>query len=335
MKRLVLALPLVAILVCWSGIAVGQGYDLLSTGGGTQDNLSSLGLGTVTFQGVPLPSSAGVGSADTIVWRENPIPSPGGYINIQVVALHLESTGTVTCGSSSLCGSYYGQPVNVHATINQVTSIIPLSQLPQPDPLSASTGQMQVFASTFNTTSLTIQADLIVLPAGGVLGTTKPVFTTPMPSDNMTSSGNQWMTTAPPGYPASPNFPAGGFYVDTVGAPHVFAALTSGVFRFSLYGLGLLLFGLSVMKVRSGVAGGRISLRPAYLLSLAAITWFLAWKTNSFAFPMIAHAKAICETQSSTHWVEEYGVVVEHVVQTAGCSPLSITATTSSSVAMH
>jgi hypothetical protein len=108
-------------------------------------------------------------------------------------------------------------------------------------------------------------------------------------------------------------------------------ALTSGVLRGSLYGLGFLLLGISVIRIRSGVANGQINLRPAYLLGLAAIVWFLAWRTNSFAFPTVAHAIARCETGSTSVWIKEGGVWVVHVVQTAGCSPLSISTTASTS----
>jgi len=87
--------------------------------------------------------------------------------------------------------------------------------------------------------------------------------------------------------------------------------------------------GLAVFKIRSGVATGRLNLRPMYLLGFAAIAWFLAWRSNSFAFPMVAQAKAICAPHSASVWVDEGGYYVIHVVQTANCALLSTTTTAS------
>jgi hypothetical protein len=66
-------------------------------------------------------------------------------------------------------------------------------------------------------------------------------------------------------------------------------------------------------------------LRPAYLLALAAIACFLGWRSGSFAFPMIAHAKAVCASQGPvTVPVKEGGITVYHTVQTANnCIPLN------------
>jgi hypothetical protein len=342
MKRIAwLATVVVGLLVGCSGIVAAQcagnvnpgGYDLLSTGSGTQDNLSSAGLGTVTFQGVALPSSAEAGTADTIVCRITPLPNPippgGATLQIQIVALSLESAGTVICNNSH-CGSYSGKAVTVYATINQTNGVIPITQLPQPDALTPSTGSMTVYPNdTFNTNGTTVQADLIVVPLGDPV-TSTPIFTTPMPSDTISASGSSWTTTPPPGYPTSQTFPPGGFYVNSfVGSPLFAALITSRAIRGTLYGLSLLLVGLAVFKIRSGVATGRLNLRPMYLLGFAAIAWFLAWRSNSFAFPMVAQAKAICAPHSASVWVDEGGYYVIHVVQTANCALLSTTTTAS------
>jgi hypothetical protein len=311
----------------------GGGYDLLQTPSGSTDDLSTIGLGKVTFQGVPLPSVAEVGTADTIVQRQNAIPNPipqtGACIPIQIVALYLQSTGTVICNNSQ-CGSYTGQPVTVYATINQVQSIIPTSQLPQYDTLNASTGTMTVFPNyAFNTNGTTIQADLIVVPPGSPVTATK-IFSTPMPADSISASGSSWTTTEPAGYPNSPYFPSGGFYVNSFAGSPMFASLiTSRIAQGLLYGLGLLLVGISIVKIRSGVASGRLNLRPVYLLGLAAVAWFVAWRSSNFVFPMVAQAKAVCASHSVSVWVNEGGTYVVHVIQTANCSPLSTTATAS------
>jgi hypothetical protein len=280
-----------------------------------------------------LPAVAGVGTADTIVQRQNaipyPIPQGGACIPIQIVALYLQSTGTVTCNNSH-CGSYSGKAVTVFATINQVQSIIPTSQLPQPDTLTASTGTMTVYSNnTFNTNGTTVQADLIVVPPGSAV-TATPIFTTPMPADTISASGSSWTSTEPPGYPNSSNFPSGGFYVNSfASSPLVASLITSHLAQGLLYGLGLLLVGISIVKIRTGVSSGRLNLRPVYLLGLAAIAWFVAWRSSSFVFPMVAQAKAVCAPHSVSVWVNEGGTYVVHVIQTANCSPLNTTTTSS------
>jgi len=89
--------------------------------------------------------------------------------------------------------------------------------------------------------------------------------------------------------------------------------------------LAFLLVGLAVLKTRTGINGGRLNLRPAYLLVLAVIACFLGWKSGSFAFPMVAHAKAVCASPGPvTVWVKEGGTYVKHTIQTAGCTPQSV-----------
>jgi hypothetical protein len=339
MKRITWFVAVVTLIAGCSGIAAAQcanntnpgGFDLLQTPSGSTDNLGSIGLGTVTFQGVPLPSVAGVGQADTIVCRITPLTYPisgeGENLNIQIVALLLQSVGTVICDNTSHCGSYYGQPVTVYATINQTDGIIPTTQLPEPDYpkyISPSTGSMTVFSNdTFNTNGTTIQADLIVVPPGDAV-TATPIFTTPMPSDSISATGSSWSSTAPADYPVSTNFPPGGFYVNSYASSSVLRVIKviRGA-KIFLYGLALFLVGIAVLKIRNGVSNGRLNLRPAYMFAFAAIACFLAWKSGSFAFPMVAHAKAVCvSTGPVTVQVKEGGVTVNHTVQTANnCAP--------------
>jgi hypothetical protein len=184
---------------------------------------------------------------------------------------------------------------------------------------------MTVYSNgTFNTNGTTVQADLLVVPPGDAV-TATTIFTTPMPADTISASGSSWTSTAPAGYPTPPSFPPGGFYVNSfasAGVSVVRAMFTSGALKWSLYGLGLLFVGIAMLKIRTNAGHGRINLRPAYLLGLAALFCFLAWRSGSFVFPMIVHAKAVCATQGPvTVWVNENGTYVKHTIQTASCTP--------------
>lgn len=342
MKQMIWLLTVAVLLLGCSGLAAAQcagnntnnvgGYDLLQTSSGTQDNLTSLGLGTVTFSGVPLQVD-GVGTADTIVCRitllPNPIPASGATLNIQVVALLLSGNAIYTNSNNQT------QNVTVYATINQTqnasgTYAIPLSQLPVPDQsqLQASTGTMTVASTgTFNTNSLNIQADLIVVPQGAAV-TATPIFTAPMPADTIFSSGSTWTTMAPSGYPNSSTFPSGGFYVNEPGAGASALLIIGRFARALLYGSGLILVGIAIMKVRSSIRGGRLTLRPVYLLGIAAIAWFLAWKSGKLIFPNIAHAEiccfpevVVCTPRTTNVWVNEGGgrFVVHQIVGAVSC----------------
>jgi hypothetical protein len=331
MKRITWFVTLAALLVSCSGLAAAQcagqagaGFDLLQTTSGTQDINPSSSLSAITFTGVPLPGG-GAGTADTVVCRidalPNPIPSTGALVHIQIVGLQLKGDST-----------YNGQAVTVYATINQTKDStgaykIPLSQLPQPDAVNASNGTMTVFPNgTFNTNSLNIQADLIVVSQGGNV-TDTPIAHMPMNSDTISSSGSTWTTTAPAGYPNSTLFPSGGFYVNQPAGGGGLAAsiITSRIFRGSLFGLGLLLVGIAVLKIRSSVKAGQLSMQPVYLMGLAVLAWFVGWKTSKIAFPTIAHAAAIpistCAPHTVSAWINEGGgQFVVHKIVTAVCS---------------
>lgn len=323
MKRMIWFVTMASLLLGCSWPAAAQcagnntsnvgGYDLLQTMSGTQDDLSSLGLGTVSFSGIPLPGAVG-GTADTVVCRitplPNPIPAGGATLNIQVVALLLSGNTT-----------YQNQNVTVYATINQTNNAtgayaIPLSQLPVPDQsqLQASTGTMTVASNgTFNTNSLNIQADLIVVPQGQPV-TATPIFTAPMPADTISSSGSTWTTTAPSGYPNSSTFPPGGFYVNQPGTGGAALRITTRFLPTLLYVLSLILVGLAIMKVRSGIHDRRLTLRPAYLLAVAALACFLGWKSSQLFFPNIVRAKVccfpavtVCTPRTTNVWVNEGG----------------------------
>jgi hypothetical protein len=342
MKRITWFLALAALLIGCAGLAgaqcagqAGGGFDLLQTTSGTQDTNPSSSLSSITFTGVPLPSG-GVGTADTIVCRidplPNPIPSGGATIHIQVVALQLSGSGTYTPTGGS------PENVTVYAVINQTKNSsgvyqIPTSQLPQYDTVNASTGTMTVFPNgTFNTNSLNIQADLIVVSPGGKV-TDTPIAHMPMNQDTISTSGSTWTTTAPAGYPNSTIFPAGGFYVNQPGGTlaEVAPIISSRIVRGSLYGLGLLLMAIAVLKIRSGVKRGQLSLQPIYLMGLAVLAWFVGWKSSKLIFPTIAHAAtavATCAPHTATAWIKEGGTYVQHSIVTSVCSTTQVQQTT-------
>lgn len=317
MKRLAYLMLITMLLACVGfGSAQTLSNDLLQTGSGTQEDLSSLGLGTVTFNGVAL--STDTGPADTIV-QHNAIPSGGGQVNIQVIALHLQNAGTVTCNNQAKCGSYYGQSVEVHATINVASATNGNISLPQPDSLDASVGTMTVSSdlSTFSSSFTNIEADIIVVPVGaGVNGTA--IFTSKGPAASMSASGGTLSATAPANYPVSNNFPTVSPYVLSLAGGT--AALLTGpsgqVFRGSLWGLGALLMGFALWMLQSALRNGRAVWRPVYLTVLALATWFVAWKTP--VYPQIVHAATArigCNPVSP-----EQGALIKH-----GAAPASTT----------
>lgn len=310
---------MVLVLACVGfGPAQTVSNDLLQTGSGSQENLSSLNLGTVTFQGVPL--SADTAQADTIV-QHVPI-TQAGTINIQVIALHLQSSGTVICGDQTKCGSYYNRAVTVHATINATGGVL---SLPQPDSLNASAGTMTVASglATFSSSFTNIQADIIVVPSGQPVTYTPIIFSSPAPAASMSANGGTLSSTAPPGYPNSQNFPTVGLYVTSLagsGSTFFFTGPSGRMFRGLLWVLGALLMGFALLTLRSALKSGRMSLRPVYMTVLALAAWFVAWKVPNY--PRIVHAggmKAVslpCGSVSA-----EQGALIQHGAAPAQTGP--------------
>jgi hypothetical protein len=304
-----------------SGSAQAVSNDLLQTGSGSgsREDLSSLGLGTVTFQGVPL--STDTGPADTIV-QHMPIPANGGTVSIQVVALHLQNTGTVTCENQGKCGSYFGKSVEVHATINLASATGGNISLPQPDALDPSAGSMTVPSttaptnmSTFDSSFTNIEADIIVVaPGAGVNGTR--IFSAKGPAASMSANGGTLSATAPANYPSSKNFPTVAPYVlQLAGGTAAFLTGPTGrIFRGSLWGLASLLMVFSLWTVRTAFMGGRLDWRPAYLAALALATGFAAWRIPGY--PVVHAASSViaqCRPPSP-----EQGTLIQH-----GAAPAS------------
>lgn len=198
-----LSLPAIALL-CFSSVASAQGYDFFQTGSGAYVDLSSMGLGQVNLQGVPIETST-FGNTDTIMYRSSAIPGGGGNVPTVVYALYMQSTSPVT---------YKEQSADVYVTINNSSGAIPQSVLPQPDNVSGSSGNLNVdtSTSTFSST-LSVNADLIFVQHGGSpTNSTQILGSGPAPSVSMGTSGSTYTTSPPANYPAPGCYPAGGFY---------------------------------------------------------------------------------------------------------------------------
>ncbi len=210
-SRLFLVVSFAVLLVCAIPLsAQTAGYDLLQTGSGASIDLSSVGLGNVPLQGVPIQSSTG--STDTIMHRTQDVTG-GGITPANVTALFMKSTNSTT---------FQGQQVDVYVTLNNSGGTIPTSVLPQPDSLSASSGTVTVRTNGTFDSSITVNADVIFVKAGAsVTNSANYVGHQPASSITLTSSGSSWSSTPPSGYPSSSSFPSGGFYPRPVhNGPH-------------------------------------------------------------------------------------------------------------------
>jgi hypothetical protein len=197
---------MIAILCVGSILASAQaaptaGYDLLATTAGTSCNLSSVGLGVVPLQGVPIASA--LGTADTIMHRPTNTTF-GTPQTLLVTALFMKSTSSV---------EFQGQSADVYVTINNTAGVIPTSVLPQPDSLQPSSGTITISSGgTFNT-NFAVNADVILVRAGtSVTNPDNWIAHQPAPTTPMTSPQSTWSSSAPSGYPSTSTFPSGGFY---------------------------------------------------------------------------------------------------------------------------
>ena len=180
--------------------AQNAGYDLLQTGSGASIDLSSVGLGTVPLQGQTIDGS--LGNTDTIMHRTQNITGGNGSTPVEVTALFMKSTSSVT---------YNGQSVDVYVTLNNSGGKISTSVLPQPDTTSSSgtvTSSGTSSGGTFDS-NITVNADVIFVRAGtSVTNSANYVDHRAAPSITLTSSGSTWSATAPSGYPSSASFPS-------------------------------------------------------------------------------------------------------------------------------
>lgn len=224
MKRF-LQMTILGLLCCCALPISAQtaGYDLLQTGSGASVDLSSLGLGSVPLQGVPITGT--LGNTDTIMHRT---ANGSGTVPVNVYALFMKSQNPVT---------FHAQSCDVYVTINNSAGGISTSVLPQPDALSPSTGTVTITSNgssggTFDS-SFTVNADLIFVKAGtSVTNSGNWVGHSTAPANPMSSTGSSWTTAPPSGYPSSSSYPSGGFYprpVHTGSHPVVPASCGGGV----------------------------------------------------------------------------------------------------------
>jgi hypothetical protein len=182
------------------------GYDLLQTGSGASIDLSSAGLGNVTLKGVPIQGS--LGSTDTIMHRTKDTVG-GGSTPVEVTALFMKSVDSV---------NFQGRPTDVYVTINNSGGAISTNVVPQPDATSSS-GTVTVRDNGTFDSSITVNADVLFVPAGGSV--TSYYASKPAAAISLSSSNSSWSSTPPAGYPSSPSFPPGGFFPKPVhNGPH-------------------------------------------------------------------------------------------------------------------
>jgi hypothetical protein len=205
-QLLAIVISLIAVLCLGSNLASAQsppsaGYDLLTTAAGASVDLSSIGLGTVPLQGVPIEAS--LGSTDTIMNRPNNVVY-GTAQTLNVTALFMMSTSPV---------EYDGQSVDIYVTLNNSGGLISTSVLPQPDTLNASGGTITVSSGGTFTANFVVNADVIFVPHGAsVTNSANYLAHRAAPQVTLSPATSTWSTTAPSGYPSSGTFSSGGFY---------------------------------------------------------------------------------------------------------------------------
>jgi hypothetical protein len=207
---------------------VQTGFDLFQTKPGAFFDGTGFGLGIIPMVGVPI----GPWTTDTIVQRDNGFtcPSPpclGNTVNFHLFALSMMSAFPVNIG-----GSFF----DVFMDINDSAGVIPLFDLPQPDALNPSTGTLTVdeltgSGGTFDS-SLTVWADIILADVGqgrneaAALSNSNcaaPPCHFAAPAVSMSSTGGIWQTAWFPNDLHNATYPAGGFFIDTLGndtGPH-------------------------------------------------------------------------------------------------------------------
>ena len=200
--RGLLVFSLVLLLICSLPLsAQNAGYDLLETTAGAKVDLSQFGLGVVPLRGVAIGPCTG--STDTIMHRLIDTPG-GGTTPVEVTALFMRSAGSITIN---------GQQVDLYVTINNSGGVISSNVLPQPDALAPSTGTVTIDGGGTFDSDVTVNADLIAVPAGTSVGNPGNwVAHKAAPGINLTSTGSPWKSTPPPGTPMCQPFPHGGFF---------------------------------------------------------------------------------------------------------------------------
>jgi len=200
-RFLVVAFTLLLVVGALPLSAQTAGYDLFQTSPGTFVDLSAFNLGNVRLKGVPIQPCTG--NTDTIMHRTTDVPGSGST-PVEVTALFMKSVNSVTVN---------GQQLDIYITINNSNGTISTNVLPQPDPLPLSTGTVTIRADGTFDSKITVNADMIGVPAGtSVTNPANWVAHTPAPSITLTSTSSPWHSTPSAGYPACGPFPPGGFF---------------------------------------------------------------------------------------------------------------------------
>lgn len=217
-------LATIAVMCLCSALSSAQaaptaGYDLLKTGAGASVDLTSIGLGVVPLQGVPIQST--LGGTDTIMHRPGNT-TLGQAQQLLVTALFMKSTNSVI---------FQNQSADVYVTLNNSAGVIPTTTLPQPDGLNASGGTITINAGGTFTSNFVMNADVILVHAGtSVTNPANYIGHQPAPQVSFTPATSSWSATAPAGYPSSTTFPSGGFYptLPAHNGPHPVTYATCG-----------------------------------------------------------------------------------------------------------
>lgn len=197
-----LAALALALMGCLPLASAQGGYDLFQTGSGASVDLSSINLGVVSLQGVPLGIQS-IGNTDTIIHRTADIPTGGGTVPVTMFVLSMKSISSVT---------FQGQPADVYVTVNNSQGAISTTVVPQPDQLSPSTGTLTVNTNGTFDSSITVTADVIIVKAGtSAANSANYLAHQGAASVTLTSTASTWSASGPSGYPVSTQFPSGGF----------------------------------------------------------------------------------------------------------------------------
>jgi hypothetical protein len=162
------------------------GFDLLHTppGGGMLPH--PMGGPPIILQGRPI----GPGNTDTIVERLGGLPDLGtGNINIELVALSLESVAPTQIGTS-----FFDVFVDLNPAASSLGQITVTSHPPGPG------------GGTFDS-ALVVNSRITFTEVGNPSNTQVVLQT-----DLIESLGTLWSHIRPPGYPANSAYPSGGFY---------------------------------------------------------------------------------------------------------------------------
>jgi hypothetical protein len=169
--------------------SIDPGFDLFRTDPGTTfvdlTPVPSLGLGIIPLEGVPF----GPGNTDTIIERLTG-PGPTGVgdthtIDIEIVALSLQSVDPVDIGGSLF---------DLHVSLGPTQT----------------TGQMQIFHIVPNGGEF--QAVLPVSAIITLIQINNPIFQILVPFNDVFDSQGVWSHTAPPLDAHNSSWPANGFY---------------------------------------------------------------------------------------------------------------------------